>query len=146
LPDVAIEKNVWVTAVLPFAINVVPPDSVIVQWEEDYNKMKTMIYGKSLSFSEMIDKIRQLNKKINQIVWQKTSLFSVGSACVDDKSKAPALQTSSKTRPKAQTFGRVFTILCAFLTILEIFSYLCTNERTKIDTLFGYICYRWVLR
>ena len=30
---------------------------------------RTMIYGKSLPFSNLIDKIRQLNDKINQIDW-----------------------------------------------------------------------------
>ena len=40
----------------PKTINIIPPESVIAKWEDDYNKMQTMIYGKSLSFSEIIDK------------------------------------------------------------------------------------------
>lgn len=53
----------------PTTINIIPPESVISKWEEDYNKMQTMIYGKSLSFSEILDKIKQLNERINCIVW-----------------------------------------------------------------------------
>jgi len=51
----------------PATINIIPPQNVIAQWEEDYNKMQTMIYGKSLPFSELIGKIKQLNQKINSI-------------------------------------------------------------------------------
>ena len=50
----------------PKTIKIIPPDSVIAKWEDDYNKMRTMIYGKSLSFNEIIDKITQLNEKIKQ--------------------------------------------------------------------------------
>ena len=50
----------------PKTIKIIPPDSVIAKWEDDYNKMRTMIYGKSLSFNEIIDKIKQLNDKIKQ--------------------------------------------------------------------------------
>ncbi|MDR1739536.1 MAG: nucleotidyl transferase AbiEii/AbiGii toxin family protein [Bacteroidales bacterium] len=48
----------------PKTIKIIPPESVIAKWEDDYNKMQTMIYGKSLSFSEVIDKITKLNEKI----------------------------------------------------------------------------------
>ncbi len=53
----------------PAAINIIPPESVITKWEEDYNKMQTMIYGKSLSFNILIEKIRQLNERIKQLEW-----------------------------------------------------------------------------
>ncbi|MDR1729098.1 MAG: nucleotidyl transferase AbiEii/AbiGii toxin family protein [Prevotellaceae bacterium] len=53
----------------PATINIIPPQNVIEQWEEDYNKMQTMIYGNSLSFNELIDRIKQLNEKINRIDW-----------------------------------------------------------------------------
>jgi hypothetical protein len=53
----------------PATLKIVPPDSVIAKWEDDYNKMQTMIYGKSLSFNEIIDKIKQLNERINGIDW-----------------------------------------------------------------------------
>ena len=50
-------------------INIVPPKSVIAKWEDDYNKMQTMIYGKSLSFNDIINKITQLNEKIKRLEW-----------------------------------------------------------------------------
>lgn len=54
----------------PQTINIIPPESVITSWKEDYKAMQSsMIYGKTLSFDELIDRIRQLNKKVNQIVW-----------------------------------------------------------------------------
>jgi len=53
----------------PATINIIPPKSVIAKWEDDYAKMRTMIYGKILSFSEIIDKIKHLNERINNIVW-----------------------------------------------------------------------------
>ena len=53
----------------PATINIIPPQNVIAKWEEDYNKMQTMIYGESLPFNKLIDKIKQLNERINQIDW-----------------------------------------------------------------------------
>jgi predicted nucleotidyltransferase component of viral defense system len=51
-------------------INIIPPDSIIDRWKTDYEIMQgTMIYGNSLSFNKLIDKIKQLNEKINRIVW-----------------------------------------------------------------------------
>jgi predicted nucleotidyltransferase component of viral defense system len=54
---------------VPATINIIPPKEVISQWEDDYNKMKTMIYGGSPTFNELIKKIQQLNERINQINW-----------------------------------------------------------------------------
>jgi len=52
----------------PKTINIIPPENVIKLWKEDYEKMqRTMIYGKSLSFNEIIEKITELNEKINEI-------------------------------------------------------------------------------
>ena len=53
----------------PAAINIIPPEFVIAKWEEDYNKMQTMIYGEYIPFNRLIDKIKELNEKINQIEW-----------------------------------------------------------------------------
>jgi predicted nucleotidyltransferase component of viral defense system len=51
-------------------ITIVPPESVIAQWQQDYETMQgTMIYGESLPFNKLIDKIKQLNEKINRIDW-----------------------------------------------------------------------------
>ncbi|MDR1584595.1 MAG: nucleotidyl transferase AbiEii/AbiGii toxin family protein, partial [Prevotellaceae bacterium] len=54
----------------PQNINFLPPDFIILQWQQDYKTMReTMIYGESLPFDKLIDKIKQLNEKINQIDW-----------------------------------------------------------------------------
>jgi hypothetical protein len=49
----------------PATINIIPPESVIANWEEDYSKMQTMIYGEYVPFNKLIDKIKQFNKRIN---------------------------------------------------------------------------------
>jgi len=36
-----------------------------------------MIYGKSLSFNEIIDKMTQLNDKINRLEWQQTPVANI---------------------------------------------------------------------
>jgi hypothetical protein len=52
----------------PKMINIVPPDNIIDLWKTDYEIMqRTMIYGESLPFSKLLDKIKQLNEKINQL-------------------------------------------------------------------------------
>jgi predicted nucleotidyltransferase component of viral defense system len=54
----------------PKTINIVPPDNIIDLWKADYETMQqTMIYGESLSFSKLIDKIKRLNERINRIDW-----------------------------------------------------------------------------
>jgi len=54
----------------PKKINIVPPENIIELWNTDYDTMrKTMIYGNSLPFDELIEKIKQLNKKIHRIDW-----------------------------------------------------------------------------
>jgi len=51
-------------------IKIVPPESIIAQWQEDYELLQhTMIYGESLSFNKLIDRLKQLNGRINQIDW-----------------------------------------------------------------------------
>ncbi|MDR2840402.1 MAG: nucleotidyl transferase AbiEii/AbiGii toxin family protein [Paludibacter sp.] len=51
-------------------INIIPPESVIVQWQQDYEIMQgTMIYGDSLPYNKLIDKIKQLNERVNKIDW-----------------------------------------------------------------------------
>ncbi len=51
----------------PKTLSIVPPESVIAKWEDDYNKMQTMIYGKSLPFDELIEKITRLNEELKRI-------------------------------------------------------------------------------
>jgi hypothetical protein len=54
----------------PHKIKIIPPDNIITLWKADYEAMReTMIYGESLSFNKLIDKIKQLNKMINRIEW-----------------------------------------------------------------------------
>ncbi|GHU64344.1 nucleotidyltransferase [Bacteroidia bacterium] len=51
----------------PDKIKIVPPDSVIAKWEDDYRKMQAMMYGESPSFGVIIEKIQQLNERLNKI-------------------------------------------------------------------------------
>jgi predicted nucleotidyltransferase component of viral defense system len=52
----------------PQKINPIPPAGIIDQWEKDYMVMQQyMIYGDSLSFSELIERIGQLKQKINEL-------------------------------------------------------------------------------
>jgi len=53
----------------PATINIIPPKFAVTDWEEDYNKMRTMIYGKYVPFNNLIDSIKQLNERINRIEW-----------------------------------------------------------------------------
>lgn len=52
----------------PKTISIVPPADVIELWRKDYKVMQeTMIYGDSLPFDKLIEKIRMLNDSINSI-------------------------------------------------------------------------------
>jgi predicted nucleotidyltransferase component of viral defense system len=54
----------------PETINIIPPENLIAQWKKDYETMReTMIYGESLPFDKLIEKVKQLNKKIRRINW-----------------------------------------------------------------------------
>jgi len=54
----------------PQTIKIIPPDNTIPLWKSDYETMReTMIYGESLPFNKLIDKIKLLNEKINGIKW-----------------------------------------------------------------------------
>ncbi|MDR1556984.1 MAG: hypothetical protein LBS88_08155 [Tannerellaceae bacterium] len=52
---------------VPKMLKIVPPDCVISKWEADYSKMQTMIYGKTFIFSVLIEKVKELNQKLNAI-------------------------------------------------------------------------------
>jgi len=61
-------KNFDYELLKPQNISIIPPDFIISQWQQDYETMQeTMIYGESLSFDKLIEKIKQLNEKINKI-------------------------------------------------------------------------------
>lgn len=50
----------------PQTIRFVPPDSTLKDWEKDYLLMQeNMIYGESLSFKKLIERIRELNDRFN---------------------------------------------------------------------------------
>lgn len=52
----------------PNTINIIPPASIIKQWETDYENMRLhMIYGESVSFEELIDNLRHFNEYIKKI-------------------------------------------------------------------------------
>ncbi|MDR1920005.1 MAG: nucleotidyl transferase AbiEii/AbiGii toxin family protein [Tannerellaceae bacterium] len=60
-------KEVNYTTHTPNKISFVPPDFVIDYWRKDYEKMQSMIYGKSLPFDELIDRMRELNARFRKI-------------------------------------------------------------------------------
>jgi hypothetical protein len=52
----------------PDKIKIVPPDTVIKEYEKDYSEMtKFMIYGEAFTFDRLIKRISELQKRINQI-------------------------------------------------------------------------------
>jgi predicted nucleotidyltransferase component of viral defense system len=52
----------------PDKINIIPPENVIAQWNADYRKMQeTMIYGDSLPFGKLMEKIKRLNERLRNI-------------------------------------------------------------------------------
>jgi len=54
----------------PKTINIVPPENIIELWKSDYETMReTMIYGDSLPPNKLIEKIKQLNERINHLDW-----------------------------------------------------------------------------
>ena len=51
----------------PKTINFVPPDLVMNEWRDDYKKMGNMIYGESLPFDKLIERIKELNERFRKI-------------------------------------------------------------------------------
>ncbi|MCK9305779.1 MAG: nucleotidyl transferase AbiEii/AbiGii toxin family protein, partial [Bacteroidales bacterium] len=52
----------------PHTISFLPPDSIIDSWRTDYETMcTTMIYGKYLSFDELINRVKELNQRFRMI-------------------------------------------------------------------------------
>ena len=51
---------------MPQTIDIIPPENVRAQWAGDYRSMQeSMIFGESLSFDELIKRIKILNDRIN---------------------------------------------------------------------------------
>ena len=52
----------------PADIKFIPPDSIIKMWEADYEEMKgSMIYDQPLEFEKLINRLAELQKRINEI-------------------------------------------------------------------------------
>lgn len=52
----------------PENIKFIPPDSLLPLWEKDYQDMTaSMIYGQPLTFDELINRLTELQKRINTI-------------------------------------------------------------------------------
>jgi predicted nucleotidyltransferase component of viral defense system len=51
----------------PETIDFVPPDFVMDEWRDDYKKMGNMIYGESLPFDKLIERIKELNERFRKI-------------------------------------------------------------------------------
>ena len=53
---------------IPQKINPIPPSEIIDEWQKDYEIMQgSMLYGESLSFSELIERIEELKKRFQRI-------------------------------------------------------------------------------
>lgn len=53
---------------IPQKINPIPPSEIIDEWQKDYEIMQgSMLYGESLSFSELIERIEELKKRFQSI-------------------------------------------------------------------------------
>ena len=56
----------------PGKIVFVPPEHMLPDWEADYNEMKeNMIYGEAPPFKELIEKLKELQSRINSIQWRQ---------------------------------------------------------------------------
>lgn len=52
----------------PDKISFIPPDSILKDWQKDYEIMtQTMIYDNPLPFEELIKRLSELQQKINSI-------------------------------------------------------------------------------
>ncbi len=52
----------------PDMINPIPPDALIAEWQKDYLIMQqSMLYKPSLTFDQLIDRIKELKLRINKI-------------------------------------------------------------------------------
>jgi predicted nucleotidyltransferase component of viral defense system len=61
-------KDFDYSTLAPQTINIIPPENIIDLWKADYETMQnTMIYGNSLTFNKLIDRIKQLNERINKL-------------------------------------------------------------------------------
>ena len=53
---------------LPGSVNLIPPETSIKQWKDDYKTMQeSMIHGELLAFDELMDRLKELMGRINQL-------------------------------------------------------------------------------
>jgi hypothetical protein len=51
----------------PKLIGILPPEETIKHWEKDYKTMQeSMFYGSTISFGKLIERITELNTRINK--------------------------------------------------------------------------------
>ena len=61
-------KEVDYTTHTPDKINFIPPTIIIDEWRKDYETMQSsMIYGESLPFNGLIERVRELNERFRNI-------------------------------------------------------------------------------
>jgi hypothetical protein len=61
-------KEVDYSTHTPERISFIPPDSIIDSWRKDYETMRgNMIYGKSLPFNKLIERIKELNERFRKM-------------------------------------------------------------------------------
>ena len=54
----------------PHKLDFIPPDEVRANWERDYGLMqRAMIYGGSLSYSALIQRLEELKQRFRSIDW-----------------------------------------------------------------------------
>lgn len=60
------------STLMPQFISFIPPKEILSYWEDDYKSMQTsMIYGDSLPFDKLIEKIIELNERFRKIDFTK---------------------------------------------------------------------------
>ena len=53
---------------LPQTLSIIPPEAIRERWKEDYRSMQeSMIYEESPSFEQLIEKLTDLNRRINEL-------------------------------------------------------------------------------
>ncbi|GAO30692.1 nucleotidyl transferase AbiEii/AbiGii toxin family protein [Geofilum rubicundum] len=58
----------------PKTLNPIPPKKILGDWEKDYKAMQeAMIFGESLPFEQLIERIKELKQRINGINWDQAN-------------------------------------------------------------------------
>lgn len=60
----------------PQTLRFTPPNTLMKEWEQDYNQLtESMIYGKKLSWNELIGRLEDFSKILNKLDFNKRSPF-----------------------------------------------------------------------